>query len=32
MDGHVEFLKYDRQGKAPVNEPMAALGGLFSGS
>jgi prepilin-type N-terminal cleavage/methylation domain-containing protein/prepilin-type processing-associated H-X9-DG protein len=32
MDGHVEFLKYDRYGKAPVNEPMAALGGLFSGN
>jgi prepilin-type N-terminal cleavage/methylation domain-containing protein/prepilin-type processing-associated H-X9-DG protein len=32
MDGHVEFLKYDRLGKAPVNEPMAAIGGLFSGN
>ena len=32
MDGHVEFMKYDRYGKAPVNEPMATLGGLFAGS
>jgi len=23
MDGHVEFLKYERYGKAPVNEPVA---------
>ncbi|HOJ69193.1 MAG TPA: DUF1559 domain-containing protein [Candidatus Hydrogenedentes bacterium] len=30
MDGHVEFLRYDRTGKGPVNEPMAMLGGLFS--
>lgn len=30
MDGHVEFLRYDRTGKGPVNEPMAVLGGLFS--
>ena len=31
MDGHVEFIKYDRYGKAPVNEPLAAIGGLFAG-
>ena len=32
MDGHVEFLKYDRFGKAPTNEPMAAIGGLMASS
>lgn len=25
MDGHVEFVKYDRYGEFPINEPTAAL-------
>jgi prepilin-type processing-associated H-X9-DG protein len=25
MDGHVDFLRYDRQGDAPVNEAMAVF-------
>ena len=31
MDGHVEFLRYQRVGPGPVNEPMALLGGVLSG-
>ncbi len=30
MDGHVDFLRYSRQGDAPVNEPMATLIGLLT--
>jgi prepilin-type processing-associated H-X9-DG protein len=32
MDGHVEFLRYSREQKAPVNEQVALAGGLISGS
>jgi len=31
MDGHVEFMRYQRVGPGPVNEPMALLGGVLSG-
>ena len=30
MDGHIEFLKYSRQQKAPVNEMVALAGGLMT--
>ena len=31
MDGHVEWMKYDQNGKGPVNGAMATLAGLFNG-
>ena len=31
MDGHVKFNRYDRTGKAPVNEVMAAFSGGLDG-
>ena len=30
MDGHVEFLRYERQGKAPCNESMAVVIGVLT--
>ncbi len=30
MDGHVEFQRYERTGDGPINEPLAALGGVLS--
>jgi prepilin-type N-terminal cleavage/methylation domain-containing protein/prepilin-type processing-associated H-X9-DG protein len=30
MDGHVEFLRYSRDQKAPVNEMMAIVGGIVA--
>ncbi|MBP8128225.1 MAG: prepilin-type N-terminal cleavage/methylation domain-containing protein [Candidatus Hydrogenedentes bacterium] len=30
MDGHVDFLRYIRQGQGPSNEPMAVLAGLLT--
>ena len=30
FDGHVEFLKYEACGKAPVNQTFAIIGALFS--
>lgn len=30
MDGHVSFLRYERNGAPPANEPMAALIGLLT--
>ncbi len=30
MDGHVEFLRYQENGEAPVNGPMAQLVGMFT--
>ncbi len=32
MDGHVEFLRYEQNGPAPVNRPMAELIGMFTAS
>ncbi len=32
MDGHVEFRRYDAQGKGPVNRPLALIGGILAGS
>ncbi|MBW7865787.1 MAG: DUF1559 domain-containing protein [Candidatus Hydrogenedens sp.] len=32
MDGHVEFRRYEKQGKGPVNGPLAEIGGIFAGS
>ena len=30
MDGHVEFMRYEQNGEAPVNGPMAQLIGMFT--
>lgn len=30
LDGHVNFLRYEREGDAPVNETMAVLVGIFT--
>ncbi len=30
MDGHVEFLRYQENGEAPVNRPVAELIGVFT--
>ncbi len=30
MDGHVQFLKYDKQGDAPANQAMATLLGILT--
>ncbi|HNR30726.1 MAG TPA: hypothetical protein PKI11_07535, partial [Candidatus Hydrogenedentes bacterium] len=30
LDGHVRFQRYERQGDAPCNEPMALLIGLLT--
>jgi hypothetical protein len=30
MDGHVQFLKYEAQGDAPADQPMASLLGLLT--
>ncbi len=31
LDGHVEFVRYEEQGEAPVNAPIALVTGLLSG-